>query len=131
MNKRALRFITGDNSAAYEDLCRHSGLLDNYRRYIKTTAIIMHKIKNQIAPSYLLNMFTVKESAYGLRNVNSFIIPKFNTVTFGKKSLRYYGPKLWNLLPTEIKESVSLPTFKIKIKKWLKELDNIDNFLFN
>ena len=34
-----------------------------------------------------------------------------NQVTFGAKSIRYLGPKIWNSLPFHIKSSESLTTF--------------------
>ena len=45
-------------------------------------------------------------------------IPKVNTVYNGLESIRYRGPKVWESLPTNIKESKSLAEFKIKIKTW-------------
>ena len=39
-----------------------------------------------------------------------------NEVTLGVKSIRYFGPKIWNSFPFHIKSSESLTTFK-KIKK--------------
>ena len=38
--------------------------------------------------------------------------------TFGAKSIRCLGPKLWNSLPFQIKSSESLTTFKRIIKNW-------------
>ena len=45
-------------------------------------------------------------------------IPNYNQVTFGKKSLRIFGPKIWNTLPYHIKYSQNLETFKTVIKNW-------------
>ena len=53
------------------------------------------------------------------RNLNA---PNYNQVTFGKKSLRIFGPKIWNSLPCHIKSSNNLETFKTVIKIW----DNIN-----
>ena len=46
----------------------------------------------------------------------SMIIPEFNQVSYGKKSLRTFGPKLWNSLPGHIKSSENLKSFKRTIK---------------
>ena len=45
-------------------------------------------------------------------------VPIINQVTFGAKSIRYLGPKIWNSLPFHIKSSESLTTFKRIIKNW-------------
>ena len=39
-------------------------------------------------------------------------------VMFGFKSFRYFGAKLWNVLPADIKQSESLFIFKARITKW-------------
>ena len=39
----------------------------------------------------------------------------------GTELVSYLGPKKWDLVPNEIKESESLHAFKIKIKKWVPE----------
>ena len=45
-------------------------------------------------------------------------IPRRNQVTFGAKSLKFYGPKIWNTLPVNIKTAENLNAFKNLIKKW-------------
>ena len=39
-------------------------------------------------------------------------IPKVNQVSFGNKSIRSFGPKIWNFLPAHIKSCENLETFK-------------------
>ena len=46
----------------------------------------------------------------------NMIIPEFNQGSYGKKSLRTFGPKLWNGLPYHIKSSENLESFKRTIK---------------
>ena len=46
------------------------------------------------------------------------IIPESNQISYGKKSLRIYGPKLWNSVPYHIKSSENLEYFKRTIKYW-------------
>ena len=43
-------------------------------------------------------------------------VPTINEVSFGGKSLRYYGPKIWNLLSFHIK-SENMEAFT-NIKNW-------------
>ena len=45
-------------------------------------------------------------------------IPKPNQAVFGTRSLRSYGPKIWNALPYHIKTSDKLNSFKAIIKCW-------------
>ena len=48
----------------------------------------------------------------------SLDIPKWNQGTFGYKSLKVLGPKTWNNLPSHIKSSDNLDTFKNLFKNW-------------
>ena len=44
--------------------------------------------------------------------------PLVRTVTYGIKSLRYFGAKLWNNLPADLKSACSLADFKEILKTW-------------
>ena len=65
------------------------------------------------------NLLTRKP--YDLRNNNSFKRRRVNSVWHGTESVSYLGPKIWDLVPNEIKESESLNGFKFKIKRWVPE----------
>ena len=54
-----------------------------------------------------------------LRNKEVFIKPSISTVHYGENSLKYLGPKIWSLVPIEIKDIDTLEGFKIGIKKWV------------
>ena len=56
-----------------------------------------------------------KMSLYDLRNNNSFKIRRVNSVRNGNELVTYLGPKIWDLVPNEIKEFESLNAFKFKI----------------
>ena len=62
---------------------------------------------------------------------NEFITPRFNTITYGKHSIRYTGPKLWSLIPRNIKSSTTLSAFKKNTCKFdldiLKVVVHINN----
>ena len=58
---------------------------------------------------------------YDLRNNNSFKRRRLNSVWHGTKSVSFLRPKIWDLVPYEIKESESLNGFKFKIKRWVPE----------
>ena len=50
------------------------------------------------------DLFTVNCSRYKLRG-SDFTVPRFNSITYGKHSLRYLGPKLWKWLPEELRNT--------------------------
>ena len=60
-------------------------------------------------------------SHYDLRNNTLFKRRTVNSVWHGTDSVSHLGPKIWDLVPSEIKESESLNNSKFKIKRWFPE----------
>ena len=50
----------------------------------------------------LTNYSSKKAPSYSLRN-SDFDIPTFNTINYGKHSLRYQGPYIWSKLDNKLK----------------------------
>ena len=93
-NKRALAFITSDTESNYEELCRNQKQLTIYKRCIKAVAMQMYKIKNHNTPIYIQELFNARLTNYDMRDNDKLTLPSFNSISFGKKSFRYYGAKL-------------------------------------
>ena len=58
---------------------------------------------------------------YDLHDNNSFKRRRVNSVLHGTELVSFLGPKMWDLVSNEIKESESLNAFKFKIKRWIPE----------
>ena len=54
----------------------------------------MYKVKYDICPTYISDLFAKNQSKYNLR-IKEFEIPRFNTINYGKNSVRYIAPVLW------------------------------------
>ena len=78
--------------------------------------IYMYKVKHGLAPKHVSDIFTIKATQYSLRN-SDYLIPRFNTVVYGKHLLRYIGPVMWSKLSTEMGKKPSLNAFKMAIRK--------------
>ena len=87
---------------------------------LRFRAIEIFKSVNDQNPSYLNKLFEGKDTGYNLRDGKRVKQNKFETVTFGYKSFKYYGSRLWNSLPVEIKSAESLYVFKKKITLWCR-----------
>ena len=89
--------------------------LETSRR--KHTAILMYKIVNKEAPSYLNNLFKYCNDKYEMREKGSrLILPKFNTEFSKNKSFSFIGAKIWNSIPYSIRSAPTLSAFNKKIK---------------
>ena len=103
----------------FEELLKKDGSFSIHHRNIQAMAIEMYKTKNTLGPTLLYDIFTLNECKHvGLRSNSDFSRPSVNTVHFGKDSLAYFGSVIWYIIPTSIKNSDSLISFKKQIRNW-------------
>ena len=57
-------------------------------------------------------------TSYNTRNKRKFHSKSIKFVTFGTEKLSHLAPKIWELVPVEIKNVDSVASFKRAIKKW-------------
>ena len=107
--------IHNDYDSDYETLLKISGTPTMQIKRIKQLAMEIFKTVNNLN-SLNLNIFTRKQNARV--RPHDLLVKSHKTVTYGDKSLKLLGPKIWNVLPTEIKRETSLSRFKEYIKLW-------------
>ena len=78
----------------------------------------MYKVKNELCPKIMLDLFNEVTNSYNLRNGWICGSYKIKTVRYGTETITYLGPKIWSIIPDEIRESASLESFRQKIKLW-------------
>ena len=61
---------------------------------LQDIATLMYKVKNGLTSSSPAEFFRFKNEAHNLRN-SDFEIPRFETTSDGKHSIRYLGPYIW------------------------------------
>ena len=118
IHERALRLVYQDYSASFEDLLKKDCSLTFHHRNIHQVAIEMFKVKHDLSPPFMKEIFThIKDK--GTRSGETFARPNVNSVYKGDQSLRSFGPVVWNdMLPDNLKTCESLVEFKNRIKSW-------------
>ena len=117
IHERALRLVYQDYISTFEDLLTKDNSLCFHYRNIHQVAIEMYKVKNDLSPPFMKDLFS--EIDRTTRSGRTFSRPNVNTVKEGDRSLRSFGPIVWNtMLPSELKECESLDLFKTSIKSW-------------
>ena len=76
----------------------------------------MYKVKSDICPTNISDRFVKSQSKYNLR-IKAFEIPRFNTINYGKNSVRYMASVLWAKLLEYLRNSPSLSSFKGSVRK--------------
>ena len=65
------------------------------------------------------NIFKLRENTHNnVRGTSQFLVNPIHSVFSGSESASYLGPKIWEEIPTDIKNKDSLIGFKNEIKKW-------------
>ena len=119
LHERALRIIySNDSELTFDELLDKDNSFCIHHQNIKSLAIEMFKVVNNLSEGMIKDLFMTNDHSYSLRSKTKFIIPRVASVSNGQNSLRYLGVKIWNLVPTCIKQSETLQIFKTRIKCW-------------
>ena len=89
-----------------------------YDRNICLLGIELHKTTNNISSHTINELFEQRNTLYNLRSKTDFATEPISTVNNGLKSLRYLGPKIWNITPPDIRNCGNIDEFTRKIKCW-------------
>ena len=87
---------------------------------LRILCVEIYKSINSVNPSFMNEIFILRVTNRMVRSQYrlNLDIPKVNRVSFGNKTISYFGPKIWNSLPPHIKSCENLETFKRVIKNW-------------
>ena len=118
LHEKALRLVYNDSALSFENLLSLDETFTIHHRNLQKLATEMFKIKNNLSPSFMNNIFADSTNPYNLRNAQEFGTTNVHTVHNGTETISFRGPKTWSLVPQEIKHSKSINEFKNKIKYW-------------
>ena len=121
LHERALRIVYSNGELTFPELLDKDNSITIHQRNLQRLAIEMYKIKNNLSPLPMQELFTQNLNMHDLRNKRCWEMHNVRTVIYGTETIRYRGPKTWDLVPTKIKECKSLREFKDKIKQWKPE----------
>ena len=118
LHERGLRLVYKDNCLTFEELLRKDNSFTIHHRNLQKLAAEIYKINNNISPLSMKYIFQERDIDYNLRNKNPFKSVNINTVSHGTETISFRGPKIWALVPDDIKSSKTLIEFKDKIRNW-------------
>ena len=112
LQNRAARIITGnyDRNIRGIDLVKDLGWFNVRQRRDYFTALLVYKSLNGISPDYITDLFTYfgDLGVYNTRlsSQNTLCVPRVNKHVFSQ-SIQVNGPRIWNSLPPEIRNTDS------------------------
>lgn len=86
--------------------------------------LFVFKALNGLAPPYVTEMLTLRESNRTLRSTNQLllVVPRTRYRRWGDQAFSVAGPRLWNKLPADLRTITELGPFKAKLKTYLFRL---------
>ena len=119
--ERALKYTFHDFDSSYEQLLTRANLPSLFLDRVRNVLLNVHKVVN----TFLLpvdGLFIENVTPYELRNKH-LVQPKYNTVSYGSKSLRYNGATSYNKLTDNVR-MLSVYDFKPYVKTWKCDCKN-------
>ena len=117
VQERGLRAVFKDKLPSYQQLLEKAKLPTLYNRRLQDICTLIYKAKHKLCPTYISNIFSSHSSSYSFSSLrqSDFSISGYNSVTYGKHSVGYLGPKLWSKLSPDVRSVNTLNSFKNKI----------------
>ena len=120
--KRALRVPYKNNNLLFNKcLMKEAGITINVKN-LQKLMLEVFKTLNYLNPSYLWDLFSVKQVGYNLRTKNLMMLPQIKTQTYGVNSITFRGSILWNALSDDIKTCDNVVAFRKKVIAWKGEV---------
>ena len=82
--------------------------------------LLTYKTLTNQQPTYLYNSFSFPSHSVSTRSSDSLVLSiPYVRSSLGKRAFSVIGPRLWNSLPPDTRNSNSLPTFRSRLKTHL------------
>ena len=119
IEKRALKLVCQDShDLTFQELLAKDKSIRVHQKNLQLLINEIFKSKTGVSPELMNDIFHFVGKPYNLRSDYTLERKRDHTVYHGSESLSSLAHKLWNLLPTLIKNSASLKEFKTKINTW-------------
>ena len=111
LHERALKIVYDEYESTFENLLELDG-------NIRLLSIELYGVMRNLSNQVMSELFNLRNINYDFRSQTDFELGPTYTTAYGLRSLKYFAPKIWNIVPTEIRNSDSPSEFTTKIKSW-------------
>ena len=116
LHERALRITYKDDDSSFNELLVKDETFTVHERNIQKLAIELYKVAYRLSPKIMDSIFPLNSGdVYSGGSI--FKTSNVKTVYWGTESLANLGPRIWSIVPNDMKK-YSLSKFTKKIRKW-------------
>ena len=102
--RECLRLVYNDRQLNFEEFLEKYDSASIYIRNLQILAIEMYRVVNGGSPEIMKEILGIREeNGFNVRHQNTFKRPIVNSVYNGTETVSFLVPKIWELIPTEIK----------------------------
>ena len=122
IHERALRLVYQNKNLSFSELLELDNAVTIHQRNLQVLVTEIFKVKNNLSPEIMKQVFDFQEPYNNLRSETSqFRRENIKTTHYGIQSAKFLGPKIWVMVPQNIKNCKYLQEFKRLIKGWKPE----------
>ena len=112
IHERALRLVYQDNSLSFAELLEKDNSMAIHQRNLQVLATSIFKLKNGLFPEIMKEVFEIQNPAYNFcAEATHFKTENVKMTHYGIQSVKYLGPKIWDMVLNNIKNCSSLNKF--------------------
>ena len=120
LHERSLRIVYNNYESSFQELLELDNSVSIHHRNICLLAIELFKVKNGLSNQIMSKLYDLWNIEYNLRSQIDFSLGAVYT-DYGLRSLRCFAPKIWNMIPADIRNVNNLSDFTLKIKSWIPD----------
>ena len=111
IHERALRIAYNDQSSSFTELLQQDKSTTIHQLNIQKLLMEIYKTINGMNPTFMKEIFCTRESSHNLRT-SHFELIRPNTNKYGTDTITFKGSSIWNSLPKDAKNCISVPSFQ-------------------
>ena len=104
--------------SSFDKLLEQDKFVTIHTRNLQVLAREMFKVYRNISPPIFSEVFHRRDKNYNLRINSDFAMVNVRSVFHGSDSMSHLGPKIWDIVPLELKELTRVVALKRGIKEW-------------
>ena len=121
LHERALKLVYDGRKSTFEEILKIDKSVTNHHRKLQVLVTKLYKVHQGLAPELMKEIFQKRDLAYNFRINLTFETRNIKSVYYGSETISFLGPKIWEHLPNNIKNSENLNIFRSSIKSWKPE----------
>ena len=104
LHERCLRIVYNNNKSSFQELLDKDKGLTIHIKNARTLAVDIFEVSNNYSTSLMNEIFDKTNNVFNFRNPSEFARRNVRSIFNGTESSATFGPKIWDFVPSELKQ---------------------------